>query len=219
MNGNLMNWGYGYDPMQYEIQRAQNKLEEEIRQDQRELFKTEKKAMIREKTKLWGMKERLKVKAQIEEAHRSVYECVSISGDGKIEVKTKNLEITSSSRILSDLHSPELIRLRNGTELTEEIFLVVGFVKNRTIKIFLLPDRCGNGSYLLRKFNIAGVSIFAPRAKAKAYLSQLLCVLILNSKQEKVLAENPGWQLLPDGNIELVEEGGLLWPDAKKMSQ
>lgn len=218
MNENLTNWGYEYNAMRYEIQREQTRLAEEIRQDERELYKVKQKAKIREQAKLRGMKERQRVKDQIEEARRSVYENVSISGDGKIEMKTENLSIEPSSRILSDLCSPELILLRNGNELNEKIFLVVGFVKNKKIEMFFLPERCGNGTYLLRKFSTAGVSIYAPAMRAKAYVGQLLRLLVSNNQETEILPENPGWMLLPDGKLKLVEEGELLWSEAKKMS-
>lgn len=218
MNEIGYNWGYG-NPMQYELQRQQYMINEEMRQDQRELLKARQKAMIREETKLWGMKERQNVHDQIEEARRSVYENVSISGNGKIEIMTENLEMASSSRLISDLCNPELIILRNAKDLTEEIFRVVGFVKNKKVEMFFLPGRSGSGTYLLRKFNIAGVKIYASRSKAKEYAGQLITLLISNSKETQILPENPGWMLLPDGNIKLVEEGELLWEEATKMAR
>lgn len=218
MNEIGYSWGYG-NPMQYELQRQQYMINEEMRQDQRELAKAEKKAYLREKYKTWGLQERQHVHDQIEEARRSVYENVSIGGSGKIEIKTENLAIASSSRLISDLCSPKLIILQKANDLTEEIFCVMGVVKNKKTEMFLSPDRCGNGTYLLRKFNTSGVSIYAEAIKAKAYAGQLLRLLISNSTETQILSENPGWLLLPDGSIKLVDEGELLWSDAQKLSR
>uniref|UniRef100_UPI003FF1416E hypothetical protein n=1 Tax=Eisenbergiella tayi TaxID=1432052 RepID=UPI003FF1416E len=164
------------------------------------------------------MEERQKIKAANSEAQRSIYEEVMITEDGRLEIQTRNLQISAVARELSNIKNPKLTVLKREQNQAEELYLIECNVAGEDKEIYLSPSKIGGGIYLLNKFALAGASINAPTNKAKEYARQLLRLLIVKSNETLILPENAGWMALPDNTVHLVEKGDLLWTDAMKLA-
>lgn len=208
-----------YIPEQHmENQRSLQMAAYEYYKTEREIEITERKQLSKEKVKLWAMQERQKIKSENSEARRSIYEEVMITEDGRLEIQTRNLQISAVARELSNIKNPKLTVLKREQNQAEELYLIKCNVAGEDKEIYLSPSKIRGGTYLLNKFALAGASINAPTNKAKEYARQLLRLLIVKSNETIILPEKAGWMVLPDNTVHLVEKEDLLWTDAMKLA-
>lgn len=200
-----------------EMIKSQIRMEEVWRRDQHELAMLESKTRMKIEMKMWEQKMRQQLKEEREVRRRSVYEEVKIN-QGVLEVKTQNLEVEDRGRIVSNLRYPSLSVIRTeGT--TDEVYLISGDIGQERRKIYLLPEKTGCPSYLIRKFRTMGAGFYASTSMAKIYSAQLLELLLASEREILWVASRPGWMEMPNGAITYVEQGGILWSEIKRLAK
>ena len=111
-----------------------------------------------------------------------------------------------------NMRSPKLYIAAKSSCLSEQIFILDCNVAERTAQIFLEPKKVGSGAYLLGKLTAAGISIFAPAAKAKDYARRLIGLLVENGIRT-VIPDEPGWIEMEEGKYAFVNKGRMTWKE------
>lgn len=84
----------------------QNRMAEDSYQDTREIQKTEAKEMIRGNAKLALQMQKAQLRQREEEEKRGVYEEVTIGEDGNTYIVTRNLQIETKAREVTNSNFP-----------------------------------------------------------------------------------------------------------------
>ena len=155
------------------------------------------------------------------EAHRerrkAQCEVVSIDANGIPNIRTENLLIPTQYRKLCNFQNPDLIELRNPKN-GEIHFRFESVRENQRVVFFISGSKCGNGRYLLKKFNAAGCEIFASSLrKQEQYLMKLWTKLRADCNKYVYVPERIGWQTDENGSYIFVKEGAFLWNDLCNM--
>lgn len=209
----------------YRGNEAQNLFAEWMAKENYKFEKQVKLAEIREWNRFQGycaiqaQKEAFREKR--EEDKKAVSDQVHLSETGRVLIRSENLRyIRPQDRILSNLHSPELITYERLCAPAEKVFFIRCVVNSEEKRIFLDARKIGNGNYLLRKLAEAGVKIYATTASQETtYAKKLLNLLIVLSSTSICLPEQPGWAELPSGEIFFWSEDKENWNTVKEKTK
>lgn len=196
---------YPYATENYERAKAEMRIEEDFQKQKNRqalrLHTEQKKNLVREE-------ERELKKAQTE--------ILSISEQGVVEVQTQNLRINVKPRIVTNFFFPEIVIFRRLKNLSQEIYMFYADFNQEIKYVFLEPEKCGSGTYVLKKFAKIGCQIFAPTlAMKKTYATQLITLLITQLKDSFVVPDRREWYLDESGKIKFFE-GKWTWEELEK---
>lgn len=190
----------------------QAKIQQRIVENQLEIEKESAKVYVREESKLRIYDSKMMMKQREEERRRSTYEEIVMDRDGNVIVVTRNLSIQAQPRQVTDMRSPQVYIAERKFGKIRRVFIVSCLVGECEKLIFLDAKKIDKGAYLLGKFAEAGISFFAPSARAKDYAKQLLAMLVRNG----VVVEIPdevGWTVADDGKFWFVDDRRLTWEE------
>lgn len=205
MNFNLANW--------------QQKQVMDAYADQREVEKARAKAIAREQVKMQAREYREVQMEQDAERKKTVHEEIQILQNGKLQIVTKNLRVSTEPREVTNMEAPRLILLKRRSNESDTVLLLKFKLNGCDSEVFFNPDMIGSGTYLLKKFASQGVRFYLPMAKKKAFLIEFVSMLIEDSSEEHWLADNVGWVKDSEGHFEFVGEEDLTWSLAKKLAK
>lgn len=155
-------------------------------------------------------KRRLAIRDDHREAERAIIEVVEVDDTGNLYLLTKNTVVDAKPRWVSNMTSPAIVKITNGTR-EFCCFLLTCKIADKVVKIFLSPEKISRGDYLKNKLLNEGVIFRAGSAeKEKRLLQDLLARLIRDCTCEVVVPDREGWY--KDGeNFIHVEKGGFTW--------
>lgn len=196
---------FQYTPENYERAKLEMRIEEDFRKQKNRqalrLHTEQKKNLVREE-------ERELKKAQTE--------ILSISEQGVVEVQTQNLRINMDPRIVANFFFPEIAVFRRLKNQTQEIYLFFADLNNSVRYVFLNPEKCGSGTYLLKQFAKTGFQIFAPTlAMRKTYAIQMLALVVMHTKEVFVVPDRREWYIDKSGEIKFFE-GEWTWEELEE---
>lgn len=203
----------------FERQRKEAELRERELHDYREIAKAEAKARAVENVRLAGFYQRQMMKEQEVERRKNVYEEIVITSEGEIQIITRNLQIATNPREISNMKKPKLIIFMRMADETEKIFQIKFVLGMEEKQIFLAENLSGNGAYLLRKFASAGVYFKVSSSDSKKIVIQMLCKLLEKCEEKQFLPEKSGWYKMPNGQFHFWEEDMLTWKVVKKLAK
>ncbi len=193
----------------------QNRMAEDSYQDTREIQKTEAKEMIRGNAKLALQMQKAQLRQREEEEKRGVYEEVTIGEDGNTYIVTRNLQIETKAREVTNMRFPRMYCAARRSCVEEYIFILDCQISGKSRIVYFDPRRIGSGTYILGKMAAAGIEIYAEGAREKEYARKMLCQLVKYAAQT-VIPDEPGW-IEADGKFSFIPEGSMTWREIKKL--
>ena len=147
------------------------------------------------------------VREKERELKKSQTEVIAINEQGVVEVQTQNLRIDVNPRIVTNFFFPEIATFRRLKNQTQEIYMFFGDLYNSIRYVFLDPEKCGRGTYVLKKLAKIGCQIFAPTlAMKKTYATQMITLLITQGKDSFVVSDRREWYINEAGEIKFFDE-------------
>lgn len=169
---------------------------------------------IRTEWTLYRERERAVFREQEAEYKKSIYEEVFLREDGVVDVKTQNLRINSSPRLLCNFKYPEMTAFICIVDFSK-IYCMSCFIGDKEKKVYFDERKGGNPSYFLRKLSSEGLEIMASTSSRKKFYAEKLWVtLIKNCKKEVLVPQAYGWFVTSEGKLSYFKEGGcILWKE------
>lgn len=197
--------GFPYTDENYERMKAEIKIHEDFqKQKNRQVLRLnteQQKNLIREE-------ERELKKAQTE--------VIAISEQGVVQVQTQNLRINMDPRIVANFFFPEIAVFRRLKNQTQEIYMFFADLNNSVRYVFLNPEKCGSGTYLLKQFAKTGFQIFAPTlAMRKTYAIQMLALVVMHTKEVFIVPDRREWYIDESEEIKFFE-GEWTWEELEE---
>lgn len=175
--------------------------------------------LIQNQRKLEYMRGKQFLDEERREREKSQFESMFVDDNGMVKVETQNLLTKRTGREITNFISPEIVVLLRLEKPEERIFLFNCEMDRKHAEVYFDPQKCGSGTYVLRKFAEIGAKIFAVNLAAeKRYGMALLTLLISNSTTERYLPERQGWFEDEKGDI-CFETNLLTWEEAKKCTE
>lgn len=140
-------------------------------------------------------------------------EVITISEQGVVEVQTQDLRININPRVVTNFFFPEITIFRRLKNPTQEIYMFSADYSEQIRFVFLEPQKCGSGTYLMRRLAKIGCQIFAPtQALRKSYATQVMSLLILQRKNDFAVPDRREWYLDESGEIKFFN-GKWTWEE------
>lgn len=155
------------------------------------------KQNIRSQSQEVSHEKRLLRNEEERERRKTQTEVIEVSSQGELTIKTQNLMVEAGARKLANFHNPYVMHFINLDNREKKLFLFCCTVNNEERNIFLLPAKCGSGTYLLRALGSIGCEIYAPSlAEQKKYAQQMFAALINGDRQKNVMFPKTGAGML-----------------------
>lgn len=153
------------------------------------------------------------VKEYERELRKAQTEVITISEQGVVEVQTQDLRININPRVVTNFFFPEITIFRRLKNPTQEIYMFSADYSEQIRFVFLEPQKCGSGTYLMRRLAKIGCQIFAPtQALRKSYATQVMSLLILQRKNDFAVPDRREWYLDESGEIKFFN-GKWTWEE------
>lgn len=153
------------------------------------------------------------------EIRKSQYEQICFSDSGEIYVQTQNLRTKAESRKHFTFQSPEIYIIEHSQNRRERLLMLMIEIYGEDRWTILSPEKCGGGTYLLRKINMLGGDVLADSLATRKNLARgLITECIKKSTKKIILPEERGWMEDCDGKITFFDEE-LTWKEAKKCAK
>lgn len=153
------------------------------------------------------------VKEYERELRKAQTDVITISEQGVVEVQTQDLRININPRVVTNFFFPEITIFRRLKNPTQEIYMFSADYSEQIHFVFLEPQKCGSGTYLMRRLAKIGCQIFAPtQALRKSYATQLMSLLILQRKNDFAVPDRREWYLDESGKIKFFN-GQWTWEE------
>ena len=150
------------------------------------------------------------------ELKKSQTEVIAINEQGVVEVQTQNLRIDANPRIVTNFFFPQIAVFRRLKNPSQEIYIFYADFNQKIKYGFLDPEKCGSGTYILKKLAKIGCQIFAPTlAMKKTYATQMITLLITQMKDNFVVPDRREWYIDESGEIKFFE-GKWTWEELEK---
>lgn len=156
---------------------------------------------------------------RINENRKRQIDVVTLLSDGRLAIKTQNLDIPTTGRLACNFTSPHLMRLFSRG-CSEDIWLFECAIGDRHVTIYIKNSKAGDSRYLLERFKAEGCEIYAPSKQLqKEYLSKIWTTVRNVEEREVLIPEEYGWWLDMDGKIKFIDETKIIWRDVEKCAK
>lgn len=156
-----------------------------------------------------------------EERERKKAQCdlLAIDESGNIQVQTMNLRITAYARKVTNFSQPQIIVFERLGKEEPKINVFFCCIQNEDRFVMLDSRRCGNPTYVLKKWASIGAEIFAPTlATKKQYAMQLMALLLQARDTPSKLPDRRGWYKNENGEIHFFV-GQWTWEEAMECTK
>lgn len=201
----------------------QERLAEEQAKSSLRIYENE----VKQELSLQKEQIRWKKKAQFMEEQRelqkSQFEAVTIDEDGRIGVKTENLQIQSKTRKVANFSEPRMYIFEHLENRHEKIYCVTfrlnGMADDKRTFAMLKAEQSGNPNYIIKKISaVGGMIIGSNPQQKKEYALQLLYLLIARCQKTYIIPERRGWYIDESGKMKFFQDRWT-WKEAVKCAK
>lgn len=164
-------------------------------------------------------RQKLLLREEERERKKAQFDMITIAQDGTVRVKTQNLFLEGKARAVVNFLNPKILIFRRIEQEDERIYLFEAKFQSEKKFALLEQQKCGNPTYLLRKISSIGGQFFvATVAQQKTLVLQLFSVLVMNSKMEIWIPDEPGWYFDENDSLKFFS-GRWTWKEALKCTR
>lgn len=177
------------------------------------------KSRIRADEKLYVESQKMLLQEAEREQRKRQVEIIKIDSDGIVYTETTNLRIKSDKRCACNFIFPKITVIERLENRYAKAFLFDFVICGEERWTILLPEKCGSGSYVLRKINCIGGEIFAgSQAAKKQFAINLIARCSAEASSRLVIPDERGWIEDQDGRVRFFN-GKLTWKEVCKCAK